>query len=235
MIKGTVALPILDMPKITWLVMESLCAQIKPVDGWELVIFEDGINQLGEDFFYSYEERLSKAGCEQIKYFTSENRYPLSMKWVMIASQSEGEYFCLCAGDNYYSPYMLVEAEEYSKQADWCITTQGYFYDINLDIICRYNFYAPFGLQMTAKTELVKRFPMENINKGVDKWFSSHIKDQMIIESPHWHKTLITNGMNHISYEREELFKDPMPPYYETDVTLEEIIPKSICQRLRSL
>jgi hypothetical protein len=233
--RGTVALPIWNMKDITWLVMESLCNQIKPIDGWELVIFEDGENQLGEDFFYSYEERLFKAGCEQIKYFNSDNRYPLSMKWKMIASQSEGEYFCLCAGDNYYSPYMLLEAEEYSKQADWVVTTKGYFYDINMESICRYDYYAPFGLQMTAKTDLVKEFPFTNLNKGVDKWFASQIPDKLILESPHWNKTLITNGLNHISYEREDLFKDPIPPYYATDVTLEEIIPKELCQRLRLL
>jgi hypothetical protein len=229
--KGTVALPLWNMPDITWLFMESLCNQIKPCEGWELVIFEDGENQLGEDFFYSYEERLSQVGCEQIKYFNSENRYPLSMKWIMIASQSEGDYYCLCAGDNYYSPYMLIEAEKYSKEADWCVTTKGYIYDINLDKVCRYDFFAPFGLQMTAKTELVKRFKFETVNKGVDKWFSNHIKDKMIYEPKR--NTLITNGRNHISYEREELFIHPASPYYKTKTKLENIIPVEIAKKLR--
>ena len=233
MIKGTVALPIWNMKEITWLCMESLCGQIRPEDGWELIIFEDGENKLGEDLFFSYEGRLLKAGCEMIKYFDSDCRYPLAMKWVMIASQSEGEYFCLCAGDNYYSPHMLVEAEQFIKLADWCVTTQGYFYDVNLDIVCRYDYYAPFGLQMTAKTELVKKFPLESLNKGVDHWFSEKIQNKLITGSQHWREILITNGLNHISYEREDLFKEPLPPYYETNVKLEEIIPIEIAKKLR--
>jgi hypothetical protein len=239
MIKGTVALPLWKMKDIAWLCIESLCRMHKPVDGWELIIFEeDHEEKLGEDFFYSYEQRLSAAGCEMIKYFDSWHKYPLSQKWVMIASQAEltSEYFCLCAGDNYYSPYMLQEAEEHIKEADWCVTTQGYFYDINLDIICRYDYCAPIGLQMVAKTDLVKRFPLEEVNKGVDMWFSRQIgTDVMVTMSPHWNKILCTNGMNLISVERKDFFTDPLPPYYETDVTLEEIVPRDIATKLKNL
>jgi len=243
MTKGTVALPVWKGKKIAWLCMESLCRMNKPVNDWELIVFEeDHIEELGEEFFYSYEQRLAKVGCSMIKYFDSEHKYPLSQKWVMIASQAEAtsEYFCLCATDNYYSPFMLQNAERDIKNADWCLTTKGYFYDFNHDKVLRFDYYATIGLQMIAKTNLVRKFPLEAVNKGVDMWFAGNIGNNILINNDHWENVICTNGMNIISIERAEFFTDPAPPYYETKKRLIDLVPidiysqmKMLCQKLR--
>jgi len=63
MIELSVALPVWNSKRIAWLPMESLCRQLKPSCGWELIIFEEVHGeQLGEDFFRAYEERLKEAG-----------------------------------------------------------------------------------------------------------------------------------------------------------------------------
>jgi hypothetical protein len=212
----------------------------KPKDGWELIIFEEeqGLEQLNESFFRSYEGRLKKTGCKRMEYYSAPVKWPLSQKWIYMAvmASETSEYFCLCATDNYYSPFMLQDAEVHIKQADWIITTQGYFYDINLDKVIRYDFPSRIGLQMVAKTEKVRKFPMDIVNKGVDMWFSEQMGYNIMIDpTDHWQQILCTNGMNTISTERIEFFKNPQPPFYETIKSLATIVPLDIYSRLKTL
>jgi hypothetical protein len=232
----SVALPVWKSKEIAWLCMESLCRMIKPESDWELIVFEEEHNeQLGYDFFNSYLGRLKKAGCIYIEYLTTFDKYPLSQKWIDIAlaSSLDSEAFCLCATDNYYSPYLLVDAERDIKKADWIITTKGYFYDFNYDKVLRFDWYSSVGLQMIANTKLVRKFPMEVVNKGVDMWFARNIGNNSLINNDHWNEVLCTNGMNNISTERAEFFKEPLPPYYETNKTLEDIVPLDIVKKLK--
>lgn len=238
MIKGTVALPVWKSKFIAWLCMESLCRQKKPKDGWELIVMEEKHDeQLTETFFRSYERKLRKVGCERILYYDPSVKWPLSQKWIFIsvvASQTS-EYFVLCATDNYYSRFMLRDAEKDIKNADWCVKVKGYFYDFNYDKVLRYNFPSSVGLQMVAKTELVRRFPLEEVNKGVDMWFAKNMGSNMLINDDHWDTILCTNGMNSISTERAEFFEDPIPPYYETDKELKDIVPDDIVKKLKMI
>jgi hypothetical protein len=238
MIYGTVALPVWKSKQIAWLCMESLCRMNKPINGWELIIVEEYHKEyLGLDFFNKYKERLENIGCERLQHYTPLNKVPLSYKWVYSAQNSTlgSEYFCLCATDNYYSPYMLQDAERDIKKADWCLTTKGYFYDFNYDKVLRFDWYSAVGLQMIARTELVRKFPMEEVNKGVDMWFSRNIGNNSLINNDHWEGVLCTNGLNTISIERAEFFEDPMPPYYETNKILNGIVPSDIAIRLKTL
>jgi hypothetical protein len=239
MITGTIALPIWKSKEIAWLCLESLCRMNKSINVWELIVFEEKHNeQCGEEFIMSYAKRLQKVGCENIQYMNCMMKTPLSQKWVLIANHacSTSEYFILCAADNYYSPFMLQDAEKYIKQADWIITTQGYFYDINLDKLLRYSFFSRTGLQMIAKTEKVRKFPMDIVNKGVDMWFSEKIGYNIMIDpTDHWQNILCTNGMNNISTERVEFFTNTQPPFYETLKSLPMIIPIDIYSRLKTL
>lgn len=217
--------------------MESLCRQ-NPVDNWELIIFEEEHNeQLKESFFYGYKDRLIKTGCKDIIYMTAYMKVPLSVKWKLIAQNSMkfSEAFILCATDNYYSPYMLQDAEKNIKDADWCITTKGYFYDFNYDKILKYNFLSSVGLQMVARTELVRNFPSEAVNQGVDMWFARNIGNDILINNDHWDSILCTNGMNNISTERVKFFEDPQPPFFETDKELKDIVPPDIEKRIKLL
>src|SRR3989304_1458674 len=114
MISGTVAVPIYNSVGIAWLVMESLCRQNKPINGWELIVFEEQHpTQIGEEWVRAYEERLAEVGCERVLYLTSETKVPLSIKWgdMARASAETSEYFCMCGCDDYFHPYHLIEAE----------------------------------------------------------------------------------------------------------------------------
>ena len=238
----TVALPVWKSKEIAWLYMESLCRMHQPKSEWELLVFEEmHAEQLGQKYFHSYSERLRDVGCVRNEYQTSLKKYPLSQKWIMMANESSinSEVFCLCAADNYYSPYMLIEAEKYIKKADWCIVPKGYFYNFKLDSLMRFDFYSNVGLQMFARTEKVRNFPMEIKNQGVDMWFANLISPNgsktLIIDSKHWEGILCTDGLNNISTERVEFFKDPAPPFYSTSKKLEDIVPDDIYFKLKEL
>jgi glycosyltransferase involved in cell wall biosynthesis len=248
MIKGTVALPIWNMKKITWLCLESLCRQKKPNNGWELIVFEGHhAEQIGEKFIRSYEERLNLVGCERIVFLTDIVKLPLPQKWLRIALESSetSEYFCMCAGDNYYQPFMLQDSENAIKEADWCIVTRGYFYDFYLKKIIKYHLTGMIGLQMTARTSYVREFPLADLPCAIDTWFATqminvaHKRETMlrvfIDGSDHWENILCTNGLNNISKTRYKFFEDIHPPFYDTDKRLIDIVPEDISDELTRL
>lgn len=241
---GTVALPIYNSHRIAWLCLESLCRQIRPEGSWELIVYEEiHVRQLGEGYIRGYEERLKDAGCERIVYLTSDYKVPLSEKWVEIAKTANSDYFCLCAADNYYQPWMLCDIERAITEADWCILTRGYFYDFHMDKVILYHYNSVIGLQMAVRTELIKQFPIEERNKGVDSWVFSKISELKGIGktsiymdgTEHFERMLCTNGLNNISKERYKSFVDPHPPFYDTGKTLAEIVPDDIYERLVAL
>ena len=269
MIQGTVALPLYNMTSIAWLCMESLCRQNKPEKGWELIVFEElHVTAVGEPFIRGYEQRLSEVGCERVVYLTDTNRLPLSHKWILIAKAAaeSSKYFCLCAGDNYYHPWMLQDAEAAIEQAEWCVMTKGYFYDFSLDKVIHYNYPvikynrsiihndhpvligALVGLQMTALTEWVRCFQMDEKWRGVDTWFSGQMQLESIRRkgkhnslvcfvdgSDHFENTLCTNGLNNISTGRINFFKEVRIPFYDTEKKLSEIVPEDINNSLMEL
>jgi hypothetical protein len=269
MIHGTVALPLYNMKSIVWLCLESLCRQKKPGKGWELVVFEElHVTAVGESYIRNYEERLREVGCERIVYLTDEKRLPLSHKWILIskAAADTSKYFCLCAGDNYYHPWMLLDAESSIDQAEWCVMTKGYFYDFSLNKVIHYCYPvinynksiihndqpiligAFVGLQMTALTEWVRCFDMDEKWRGVDTWFSSQMQIQSIKRkgkhnslvcfvdgSDHFENTLCTNGLNNISTGRINFFKQVRIPFYETGKKLNEIVPVDIYESLMDI
>lgn len=238
MITGTIALPVYKSKDIAWLPMESFCRMLKPEHGWELIIFEDGPEILGEGFFRHYEEKLKAAGCKRLLYYYAPVKWPLSQKWIFISVKASetSEYFCLCAADNYYDPHMLQDAEKNIKKDNWCITPQGYFYDFKTECVLRYNFPHIVGLQMTAKTSMVREFSMEEINKGVDTWFAMQMgmRGSVMLKN-HWTGILCTHGLNNVSTERGEFFTDPCPPFFKTKKKLIDIVPIDIYHRLKTL
>jgi hypothetical protein len=95
MIQGTIALPIWNSQNILWLCLESLCRQYKPVEGWELICFEEKYKfQVGESYIKTFQARLKEVGCEKIVYLSSGDKVPLSMKWVKIAKASSPRGLC---------------------------------------------------------------------------------------------------------------------------------------------
>ena len=240
MIKGTVALPVWNSVKIAWLCMESLCNQQRPNNPWELIICEETqANYLGKSFFLGYQDRLKLVGCEKITYMDVKEKTPLSMKWVKMSyiAAPTSQYFILCAADNYYHPYMLRDVEKNMPPAEWFLTTQGYFYDFNLQKLIRYQYNGNIGLQMAAKTSLVQRLPLEIKNRAVDGWFFKNLHPAKIVRDPsdHWKFTLCTNGLNNISKSRHIFFTNPHGAFQGTDEKLENIVPEVIYKLLIKL
>jgi hypothetical protein len=240
MIKNTVALPVWNSVKIAWLCLESLCNQHKPNDGWELIICEEAqANYLGKEFFMGYQDRLKLVGCEKITCMEIREKTPLSIKWVKMSyiAAPTSQYFLLCAADNYYHPWMLQDIEKNMPPAEWFITTQGYFYDVNLKKLIQYKHLGSIGLQMAAKTSLVQRMPLEIKNRGVDGWFFKNLHPAKIVRDPsdHWKFTLCTNGLNNISKSRHIFFTNPHGPFYNTTEVLQNIVPEDIYKRMMLL
>jgi len=244
----SVALPVWNSKRIAWLPMESLCRQIKPENGWELIIFEESHSeQLGEEFFMDYEKKLKEVGCERVKYITSRKKYPLPQKWVKIAKETSelSEAFLMCAADNYYHKWMLCDTEKAIKEADWCLMTKGFFYDFSLNKVVYYNYTGLVGLHMAANTRMVKKFSRSNIERGVDGWFSNQMikvaHDEGILlkcfidGTEHWKHTICTNGLNNISKGRISYLKKEKHPFYKTDVKLSDIVPDDICVKLKMI
>jgi hypothetical protein len=248
MIIGTVALPVWNSKKIVWLCLESLCRQVKPNDGWELIVFEeDHPGKVGEEYIRSYESRLKEVGCERLTFLTSAKKFPLSQKWVLMANASSitSRYFCLCGADDYYHKHLLTESEAAITQADWCLTTKGFFYDFNRDKVIQYDINTLTGLHMTGKTMMARMLPMETVNQGVDGWFSKNLVrigrkyngklTCYMSFSDEWKHILCTNGLNNISKNRYKYFDKVQFPFYETDVKLQDIVPEDIYIRLMGI
>jgi hypothetical protein len=248
MIRGTVALPIWNSKKIAWLALESLCRQVKPENGWELIVFEEvHPAQVGEIFIREYEPRLKQSGCERIVYISSRNKFPLSKKWVIMANiaDSGSEYFCLQGADDYSHSYRLIETELALKQCDWCVTPKGYFYDFNLDKVIEYSINTLTGMHMAVRTEYARIMPMVSRSRGVDGWYVRNLirlgrnhkgtlKCYMSC-SEEWRHILCTNGLNNISTERYSYFTNARTPFYDTDVNLSDIVPENIYIRLKGI
>ena len=230
MIKGTVALPVWKSKDIAWLCMESLCNQKVDFE-WELLVFEEKHpEQLGREFFESY-------GILNVRYITYSKWISLSEKWAIMGMACQGDWMCLCAADNYYHPYMLQDAQDNMKYSDWFITTKGYFYDINLTKTILYN--APHetrGLQMTASKQVISGLPLERKKRYIDNWVFKNLKATMHRDqSDHWKGTLCTNGMNNISHKRHKYFKDIQYPFEQTEVSLYDVVPGYIADKLIKL
>ena len=73
------------------------------------------------------------------------------------------------------------------------------------------------------------------VNRGVDRWFSEQIGNNMLIDNVNWQGTLCTNGMNNISSDRYKQFEDPEAPFFETDKLLSDIVPIDIAIKLEKL
>jgi hypothetical protein len=248
MIRGTVALPVWNSQRIAWLSLESLCRQVKPENGWELIVFEEiHQGQVGESFIRGYESRLKDVGCEKITYLTSQKKISLSQKWVVMANVADpmSEYFCLHGADDYSHPYRLIETEYAISQSDWCVTPKGYFYDFNHDKVIEYNLNTLTGMHMAVRTNLARILPIVDRYRAVDGWFIHtliklrHKKGKSLkcymSSSEEWRHILCTNGLNNISTGRYSYFTNVRLPFYETDIKLGDIVPEDIYIRLKGI
>ncbi|MDZ7376049.1 MAG: hypothetical protein ONB13_05465 [candidate division KSB1 bacterium] len=249
----TVALPMYRAKMIGWLAIEGLTHQ-KNAPPWELSIAEeifDSSQPMGLENVKHYEDGLYRAGCVSITYIPIEKWMPLSQKWKLLANHSIGEIMLLQAADCYPHPYRLKNSYMLmnASQADWYQAPFGYFYSISRNRIYyfdRRKHPHPCGLNMAVKMEWMRQLPDETIQKYVDSWLYKSIQHKKLEktgtslsviwdESDDWKHGLDTNGFNTISLDREHAF-DNLPCFsYRADLTLTQIVPKNVADKLYDL
>ena len=176
-----------------------------------------------------YKDRLKDVGCTRVHYEgikevpkSSQNKrggMHLSNKWVDMAKSSSPNSLCflLQAGDNYPQPYRLRETYDLfvKHDCDWLQENKGVFYHIrNKDTflfdITRSKIYAEStGVNMAAKTELIRRVPYLNVSRRVDSAIFHKVKavkgkgfSRAANASDHWREGFLTQGANTISKSR---------------------------------
>jgi hypothetical protein len=233
----TVALPN-HACRITWLAMESLCRQIT-LDDWELIIYEDSdIYQGGKDFYMSYKERLGKAGCLRVKYMYSEERLSLSEKWATMAEMSHPDSIgmILQASDCYSEPLRINTAmAAFEAGMDWVQSQKGVFYNIITKQTMLFQKYTGTALNMAIAMKHARNLNDEERYSGVDSWLYNQLPPDAKIyidESDNWKNGVDTDGHNRISIERRKYYRNPQPPFYKTEIKIEELLPPAIIDKL---
>ena len=237
----SVALPVYAS-EIAWLAMESLCNQ-KTKCKWELIIYEDEQYPLGIEFYKQYSERLTKANCSYVYYKYSTKRITLSFKWKEISMDSNPHSVgvILQAADNYSEPNRIQTAfDKLSKGFDWLYTPKVIFYQIQSDQTILYDLEdIGIGSDMAISRNLAIQLPIEIKWSSVDTWiFESINKIKPFAKifqdrSDNWKNGIATDGDNRISLNRKNLFVNPQPPFYITNIKAEDCIPKEYIDKLK--
>ena len=247
MIQLTVALPVFNSQKIGWLAMEGLCNQINIDFDWELIIAEEQLdNILGKQFFLSYEERLKKVGCVKINYLELGNEWvSLSRKWKIIAENSSKTSiaYILHAIDCYSRPDRLSDTYRYivEEDYDWMQDKLGVFYNIGYDRCIMYDdrvLNQSAGLNMATKVQLMKQLPTEDLKSKIDGWIRRSIEIKTTKNLTKLGNGVDTDGLNNISKNRQKYFKKNLDKdcvFQPTNKTIDELLPKYICEKLKSL
>ena len=224
----TVALPVWNAKDICWLSMESLCRQTYP---FELIVFEERHkNQLGRDWFFSWKDRLKE--CTRIVYLTADTKFTLAEKWCAIADYAESEVFCLWGCDDWADPDMCRDAHESIKNGyQYAYETKGYFYHIKLKKMILYDIKKYKGLMQCVPTDKMKKITPIKKSSGVDRWIHDAIRPRKVEMRTGMKQIVCTDGFNNIS-KRTPFYSRPGKPFYETDKTLHDILPKEIVKRL---
>jgi len=241
----TAALPTWENKNIIWLQLESLCRQETEFN-WELIVCEEQTkNMLGKEALMKYEPRLAKAGCKQIKYIPLENKIPLSLKWVKIANEAEGDSFALCASDDCSPPNRFqFSHEKLSEGYNWFDLKKTLFLNLIDFTSATYINQSKenTGVTMCTKTAVVKNLegpPWPS--SGIDGWMRTNGKTEPFFQYQENLLGLETDGANKINFDRRNHYPDKkvrkryVCPYFPPEQKIEEILPKEIITRLKNL
>lgn len=220
--------------KIAWLAMEGLCAQQTAVK-WELIVYEDADEALGERFFKNYLPRLKN--CVRISYLYDKNRIPLTVKWVQIANYADENSvgIILQAADCYSEPQRIQTSYELFMQGyDWIQNRYGIFYNI----LTKQTMLFDGKDGMTMLNMAVRKSKLQNLAPderwaGVDNWMLRQISKPVPAkvftdESDNWKGGVDTDGYNRISLGRRKIYFNPKPPFYKTEMKITDLLPKSV-------
>lgn len=233
----TIALPN-HASRIAWLAMESLCNQITQHE-WELIVYEDSdIHLGGEQFYRGYTKRLEAAGMTRLVYIYSKERVPLSMKWLDIASVSDKDSLgmILQASDCYSEPQRIDTAvRAFRDGADWIQSPLGCFYHIKTGQMMLFKMNGLTGLNMAISKRAISQIEPVERWSGVDWWLYDSLPDDAQIyidESDNWKRGIDTDGHNRISLSRRTMYDNPQPPFYKTNLIIQDLIPYDTISKL---
>lgn len=210
----SVALPTYNNSNIIWLQLESLCNQVGASD-WELIIIEEpSKNYFSQNGINPYKNRLFKAGCVEIKYIKLKEWIPLGLKWLICRDNMNKDSvgMLLCASDNYSPEWRLKNTyEAFKKGADWYQSKSGYFYNIlsgESGIFEKNRSKMPALFMAISKNALDKVSDSEYPKKSVDTWLFEKSHSVNLIEEDFANSGVHTDGLNTISHNRRDLYKD---------------------------
>jgi len=249
----TYALPMYRAKNIGWLALESLCRQENVDFEWELIIYEESQQSMGESRVLEYQERLEQAGCTRLKYVALPKWIPLSQKWINIAKLADSEGFLLAGCDDYAPPNRLSETKAmFDTGAEWTHVPVGLFYDIANDNFGVFDYNLAdhvCGLDKAGRTDIIKRSLPDASTRthSVDGW----VYDQIVSylgRSPHtqmntsadWRRGVFTDGLNNICKARRDLYGvDITVPFRrlhdDEPQSLEEVVPEDVVRSLRKV
>jgi len=233
-IELTVALPIYNNKKISWISVESLCNQQNINFDWELIVYEEihsesSCPKLLEDF----KERLINKGCKRILFLSDTNKVFLAEKWSQIAKQSsKTSKAYLFQGSDDYSPSLRlsISYEKIIKENyDWYDQKKCYFYSFETGKIYLYDYLGLTNLNMATKTEYVRSLVDKKLKKGIDAYVYTHImslknnKLKKFLDESIYPDSLDTHGYNNISVSRGQIMETRPDIFKKTNVTLHNL------------
>jgi len=249
MIELTVAMPMYLAKRIVWLPFESLIRQ-KDIDfEWEIVAAEEqNTETFGEIEIEKYRENLEKIGCKRIIYIPIQKHIPLPNKYKLIADNTSesSKIFIIQSADCYSQPKRLVQTYDIiAKQGyDWTFSNLGLFYNIKTEHTVLYDqtgLDAYRGLNMAAKTELIRQIVPQDLKKGIDKWLVSELarikgkKSSLLIktnDSEDYLYGLDTQGLNTISIKRYKKMLNRNSRFKKTRYRIQDILAPEVVERL---
>lgn len=238
----SVCLPVYASP-VAWVAMEGLCNQ-QTDQKWELLVIEDEQYPNGIDFYKKYSERLNKVGCVLVKYKYYEQRISLAEKWIemFLRTSKNSLGILLQAADNYSEPLRIQNTFHLLDSGyDWSYCPNALFYSFQKRKTILYSLRdSGIGGDMAMSRELaIKIFP-EVKHSSIDGWLFDNLKrikpDLKINQDTtnNWKYGINTDGANRISLNRKKHFSSPQPPFYFTDINIEDYLPEYFYKQLKT-
>lgn len=243
----TVALPMRNSKRISFLAFESLINQRSIDFDWELIVYEERHEGMTDpEKIQEYADKLKEVGCTRFVWISQDDHPMLIDKWIEIAKHSSNtsKSFLLQAADCYSYSYRLSNTYETINKSGfkWFDNHQGLFYSIASKRMITYSHNMVTNLSMALDTDLMRKIKRKQIYKGIDGYLYHTAK--RICPTPFYEYSdpdlhldgLDTHGLNNISIHRESFFNDVRAPFSTTTKTLDDtLIPKKIINKIKKL
>jgi hypothetical protein len=236
--KLSIVLPTWNNLNILWLQLEALLRQdTKQV--FEVIIHECPVSggYPSEELIVGYMAKFAQRSVH-VEYIRAGKRTPLVNKWRELAAYATSDNLLMVASDN-YTPANAVEAycAAFADGYDWIDCPNGVFYDIASRKVAEFR--APegkTGVLFATKTRNIRELPTSDLDRNIDGYIKSHVSPESVAHLE-FTDGVLTDGYNTISHHRATKYSGirKRPPFYDTDKTLEDLVPADIALRLRKM